>query len=527
MSKKAKRRSLLPQFNRKVSNEDKQEHGGIKEEDEEDGGDGYRPAPRDLQDSGGNAGGRIVDADRQSVIMPPPSKLTRPMSTIPPRGSSQVGKTTQTRSHARDDSGEKESDAEVARAQSLAALTGGAATIPSNLGNADSGLKRTGSTRMPQPSPRPAIPSRTTSKLQDGQTRPSSKARDEHSRTASKVLDSRTRTTSVTNGNATPSTVAEKRASVTRPRPPSIIASTVSQAPRQTSPTSPQRSSMMSRPRPMSQMPPPSQKPAFNTFQQHYSPAKSALPRAPVPPSKSSKPAPTSTEEDTPMTFDIAKQQIELLQLSLLHQASVKSTHDYTTSAKRKLNRKHTKLRKDYENIRATELVHQRAASLAALESWCSDPGLLVENLQILSMVYSDLSALMEEGSRHGHIVQMFELWINDAEAPASGGFVQPLPEEWRSAHASLALKLRAIQRNLGVLPPLPENNNVERSGLQVVLEGCKKLVDGMVKELEVMTRLEGEVMARETARVEDEVKSLMMDDGGRYAWTPAWQKMA
>ena len=227
------------------------------------------------------------------------------------------------------------------------------------------------------------------------------------------------------------------------------------------------------------------------------------------------------------MTFDIAKQQIELLQLSLLHQASVKSTHDYTTSAKRKLNRKHTKLRKDYENVRATELVHQRATSLAALESWCSDPGLLVENLQILSMVYSDLSALMEEGSRHGHIVQMFELWINDAEAPASGGFVQPLPEEWRSAHASLALKLRAIQRNLGVLPPLLENNSVERSGLQVVLEGCKKLVGGMVKELEVMTRLEGEVMARETARVEDEVKSLMMDDGGRYAWTPAWQKMA
>ena len=43
MSKKAKRRSLLPQFNRKVSNEDKHEHGGIKEEDEEDGGDGYRP----------------------------------------------------------------------------------------------------------------------------------------------------------------------------------------------------------------------------------------------------------------------------------------------------------------------------------------------------------------------------------------------------------------------------------------------------------------------------------------------------
>lgn len=186
----------------------------------------------------------------------------------------------------------------------------------------------------------------------------------------------------------------------------------------------------------------------------------------------------------------------------------------------------HTKLRKEYETIRAGELVHQRITNLSALESWCRDPSLLVENLQILSLVYSDLTSLMEEGSRHADVLNMFEIWMNEAEAPLPGVFIQPLPEEWKAAHASLALKLRSCQRNLGVLPPAHQSSD-EGSGLQVVLKGCKALVDGILRELDLMLKLEKDLLARETNKIEEEVQALVLDNVGMQGWVPAWQSVA
>lgn len=277
----------------------------------------------------------------------------------------------------------------------------------------------------------------------------------------------------------------------------------------------------------------PPSKPAFNTYQQHYSPAKQSLPKPPIPNSKIARTSPQAAD-DEPVSFDVAKQQIELLQLSLLHQASAQCTAEYTASAKRKLGRKHTKLRKEYESIRATELVHQRALNLAALESWCSDPQMLVENLQILSLVYSDLESLTEENSRHASLVKTFEHWISASQNSAlDNTFISALPEDWHSTHASLALKLRSIQRSLGVLRP-PEKSE-DPSALEIVLRGCKGLVDGMVRELEVMAKLEREVLERESGRVEDEVRALVLGDvgmsgvdgGAGGTWVPAWGRVS
>ena len=155
---------------------------------------------------------------------------------------------------------------------------------------------------------------------------------------------------------------------------------------------------------------------------------------------------------------------------------------------------------------------------------------MLVENLQILSLVYSDITSLIDDGSKYGDIVSIFELWLNEAEAPEPGMFIQSLPEEWKMAHASLALKLRSIQRNLGVLPPPSSGGggiSEEGSGLEVVLRGCKALVDGMLKELEVMVKLEKELLARERTKIEEDVQRLVLGDVGmREVWAPAWQKV-
>lgn len=583
-TKKSKRRSLLPQFSRKTS-EEREEGAQIREEVVEDNDESGRPNSEDAGVSSVVSRRTAIDEDRRTI--PPPSKLSRPASMIPPRGASQYSKTKLGRAHTRDDSNEKEdNDQDTARADSLAALTGAAPTPEPAPAPApkpsipESGLKRSGSTRLPQTSKigAPAIPSRTTSnrtkhthsrtisKMNENTTAPTiseestatserqPKSRDAavQNRKTDRTKQSHTRSISkLDNGMATAAISEEMPVTASEP-PQSTDASPPPQTTDETSPPVSQRSSVVLRPRPTSQMPQPTSpqrstavprsrpvsqvqplappKPAFNTYQQHYSPAKSGLPKPPIPAARTtSKRALHKEVEDDNVSFDTAKQQIELLQLSLLHQAATKCMQEYTASAKRKLGKKHAKLRKEYESIRASELVHQRAANLAALETWCPDPGLLVENLQILSLVYSDLTSLMEEGSRHGDVVSMFELWMSEAEAPEPGSFVQPLPDDWKAAHASLTLKLRSIQRNIRVLPPVqPAGDGDERSGLEIILKGCKTLVDEMSKELEVMSKLEKEMLARERNRVENEVKALMNDDVNvKSNWTPAWQKVA
>lgn len=273
----------------------------------------------------------------------------------------------------------------------------------------------------------------------------------------------------------------------------------------------------------------PPSKPNFSTYQQHYSPAKSALPKPPIPAAKVPATSGTSAAEAT-VSFDVVKQQIELLQLSMLHQSSYKCLDAYTSSAKRKLNAMHTKLREDYSNIRASELVQQRNVNLAALDSWCPDQALLIENLQILSMVHSDLTGLIEQGSRHADVVNIFELWVAEAEDRRTGDFLEPLPSDWKSAYSSLSLKLRAIQRNLRVLPSLhphstPENEQV---GLHIVLKSCKSLVEDMLRELDMMLKLEKMVLDRERLDIEKQVQDLSLQGlGANAAWSPVWQRAA
>ncbi|KAF2483911.1 hypothetical protein BDY17DRAFT_322802 [Neohortaea acidophila] len=517
-SEMLKRRSLLPQFPRGVVGEGHEGQGSTE-------ADLDRTSASPRQSDGHKSSG---EADRRRALnggkadMPPPApKAARPMSMVPPRGSSQ-SKLPSSRTHARKESKENAVDIAAARAQSLAALSGAAPAT--RLLADDLGLKRSNSTRLPQTlrAGGPMIPSRTTSAKPKDETaskKPRSRAGPPSDATTRDQFSSTPRA-SIT--PTLPRTSTE--ASAARQNRASVIIPTRQGSRLETSP--PSRSS---RPRPASQIIAPSMKPAFTTFQQHYSPAKSSLPKPPIPSTKPShKLSINASEDDEAVSFETMKQQIELLQLSLLHQASHQCLDEYTASARRKLGKVHSRLRREYESLRAMELVQQRAANLSALDAWCPDPALLVENLQILALVYSDISSLMEEGSRHGDVVSMFELWIAEAERSEAGSFVQPLPDDWRSSHGTLLLKLRSIQRNLRVLPTA-KSSGIESSGIEVVLRTCKTLVEDMLGELEVMAKLEREMLAREKGKVEREVDAMLMnnDVNVKENWVPVWQKVA
>jgi hypothetical protein len=282
-------------------------------------------------------------------------------------------------------------------------------------------------------------------------------------------------------------------------------------------------------------LPPPS-RPTFSTYQQHYSPAKSAAPKPAIPSAKGTAPtaAPEEDEEEVPITFDIAKDQIELLQLSLLHQTSASTLRAYEYSAKHKLSHRHAKLQEAFSTIEEEEREQRRHTNLNALETWCVDPQLLVEHLQILNRVVADLHSLTEPGSRFEELATTFEDWIIAAEKSLTAGdevtsFIEPLSESWRTAHTSLAIKLRSVQHDIGLFPPLPRETKTDNpSSLRLILITCTKLVDGMLRELDMMTKIQKEVLRRGQAQVDDSVKELLASNDGnltKQAWTPAWHQ--
>ncbi|KAK5136273.1 hypothetical protein LTR08_003880 [Meristemomyces frigidus] len=492
-SKLAKRRSLLPHFARKEVCEEKDTiREGVETEHV------IVPSTREPRRA-------MEETDRRA--MPPPSKLGRPTSTY---GASGLGRAPSVRSHAREPS--KSGDA---RADALAKLTGSATSAMPRVAPTptDTGLTRTSSSRLPQ-GPAPRGLSRTTSVKVT--------PREPNTTTTTRVAEKRA---SVVD-KGVPVT---KRPSVSRPRPPSIDTSLRTHAPSAPSPASPASSTTSRQSMTKGHMLPPP-RPSFSTHQQHYSPAKSALPKPPLPSTRAARSSVVPvTETEAPVSFEESKQQIELLQLSLLHQASFKTLQDYEASAKRKLSKKQTKLRKECDAIKGVELDQQRIANLGALDAWCRDPALLVEHLQILSKVHSEVCALAEEGSRYAQLVTMFERWADDAETAATqpSDFVEALSSDWHKTHTSLSLRTRSLQREMDVLPRTPASD-VERpsSSLEMFMRCCKELLDGMLRELEVMTKIEKGVLEREKRRVEGEVKGLAALDS-KQPWVPAWQSIA
>ena len=440
--------------------------------------------------------------------MPPPptSRLARGPSTRVP-AASQLGRAPSTRSHTRTQS--IQGSASIARQEpqrSMTTTTPSSARVPA----ADSNHKRA-----------PSIESASQA------SRVSGLARSASVRTTQP--QGHTRNSSIT---ATVPTSGLRRTNTVRPM--SINTSIASQAPPAQSPVSPRKAPEL-KPSSKSQLPPSSStssKPSFSTFQQHYSPAKTALPKPPVPTSKFSRPAAAASEENLSVPFDIARQQVELLQLSLIHEASAQTTRQYTVDAKRKLGKRHARLRKGFEAVREAELAQQKLANLKALQAWCPDPSLLAENLQTLARVHKDVVALTHSESRYTGLLAIFEDWATAAENKMTSntkGFVEPLPGSWREAHASTALKIRSLQREMATLPPLPDqeaSNGLETS-LQMILGSCRSLVDGILRELDMMAKLEKELLGQEKGRIDGAIGALRLDDHQKHAWVPAWQNTA
>ncbi|KAK4507332.1 hypothetical protein PRZ48_001067 [Zasmidium cellare] len=479
-SKQSKRRSLLPTFSRKTPVEEERETVATIREDTSDSEVSVRAGTRD---------------DAKS--MPPPPKPTRPTSMRAP-GAMAPARTTSL--HAKTSSKD---------ANGTSRTTGSATTTQ----KPDSGIKRSGSTKVP----------------------PGSKLAAPTSISAQQAIPTRG-----SSARATTSTTAQQRSSVVMSKAPNLEPSGEVQSTQKGAPASPGRPTT-ARPSTRSSAAAPTSKPSFSTYQQHYSPAKSALPKPGLPTAKATTARPPTAnggEGEVLITAEVALEQIELLQLSLLHRSSEQVLAEYEASARQKLAKRHARLRKEYESIRGHELEQRRLTNLSAIETWCPDHALLAEHLQTLNRVVTSLRMHTDAGSRYSELSDTFDSWATKAEASLfddsqAASFIEALPESWRAAHTSLALKLRSIQRDIDTLPPVPPPSASDtQSSLEVIMDNCSSLVDDMLKSLEVMTKLQKEVLQRGKARIDEQINALIStseaaQDAEKENWVPAWTRVS
>jgi len=141
----------------------------------------------------------------------------------------------------------------------------------------------------------------------------------------------------------------------------------------------------------------------------------------------------------------------------------------------------------------------------AALKKWkeaCTPGWGLEEMVQVLDEVISGVWNLGGSGGKYGRVVRRFERWLSRCQAILAARendgdedivFVEELDGGWKGDCLILGKKLETWRDQLRGLES-PDKG----SSLAIVVNGCRILVRGMLKELSVMAQIERDVIVRE-----------------------------
>ena len=259
------------------------------------------------------------------------------------------------------------------------------------------------------------------------------------------------------------------------------------------------------------------QRPAFSTLQQHFTPKKS---------SKASTtsffaPPPSNQELDDKSISAIARLQMELAQLHLLHRDSNATQAQWENSAERSLRSRFECLSRQHVELKEIACESQALINQSALLVWCqqlSDVE-IAEKVQLLSRCILDIGSILDSESKLPRVLRLFEAWsdrasrihesrrYSDHAASLSLDFVENIGDGWRAEVDSINKKLSSLSRELDSLGEVREESSVGR-----VLVMLKSIVSNILVELGLISSMEYEIMTQEISWVQDKIGSLADD---------------
>ena len=272
----------------------------------------------------------------------------------------------------------------------------------------------------------------------------------------------------------------------------------------------PQRQSSMKRARP-----------ALSAMQQQFSPKKITQ----LDPSVLS---PQPTSKDTSPSDDIFHLQMELAQLHLLHRSVLSVQAQWEKSAKGSLEHQ---LRALYErHVELKEIAYQQQTLInqLSLVHWSQgrSGAQIAEKVQLLSHNVSDICNLLDLEGKYTHILEIFQSWFaqalrvrghresNGRETGRGMDLIDGIGDGWKAEAMVLERELAYSARDLESFGEVSKNSSLCR-----LLSMYRKLVHGLLEELDLIQWIENEIMSQETLWIQNTIHKLASTVSGNIGF--------
>ena len=258
-----------------------------------------------------------------------------------------------------------------------------------------------------------------------------------------------------------------------------------------------------------------SQRPAFSTLQQHFTPRK-----APKALTSSFLAPPRNTNRPSQVLPNgTARLQQELIQLTLLHCESSTVYNQWEQSAEEWFRHRLEDLGVKYDEIHKISSRSQRHLNQLALIEWvdgCSSVG-IAERMQLLSQCFHEIYTMTGPGSKYMRTMDMFESWLSvtlDARETRShsgkdqsADFISEIDTSWYDEVQLLLRKLQSCFRhlqNLGAAKP--------GSALHQLLVCLRRIVLNALEELNLVKAIHEDISKNEILWINNQIKRMALD---------------
>jgi hypothetical protein len=227
-------------------------------------------------------------------------------------------------------------------------------------------------------------------------------------------------------------------------------------------------------------------RPAFNTFQQHFSPRKQSVSSQGRPSSADAKDV---SQHGQPGESPL---QDEILQLALVYQHSSETLAQFETSARQKVDVAATKLRKEQEEVTALESRHQQKINATALSKWLLKSETMPVRVKIedLSFCLNEIANIDQKGQPFDQVMAEFGRWLQIVQSSATpstwqlestlGSHKLRTPgETWKDANSACYQRLQTCQALLQAI-----GDADPQSAIGTVIATNHELVSIMMEKL-------------------------------------------
>ena len=255
-------------------------------------------------------------------------------------------------------------------------------------------------------------------------------------------------------------------------------------------------------------------RPAFSAMQQHFSPKQSIQPD---PSTVSSQPV---GKDETP-SADIFNLQMELAQLHLLHRSVFSVQVQWKQSAKGSFEHRFNSLYERHTELKDVARQQQTLINQLSLVQWAQgrSGAQITEKAQLLSHNVSDICSLLSSEGKYSRILGIFESWFAEAlrirgqretcgrETRRDLDFIEGIGDGWKAEAMVLERELTYSARDLESFGEVQDTSSLCR-----LMSMYRKLMVGLLEELDLIQWIENEIMTQETLWIENTIHNLASD---------------